>query len=145
MTRLEELLKYENEPVLIRFQKKFPVDREEAQDIFRETIKWLYLCRADNPGGVELFINNDMLIIDEMWHNFILFTKDYQEFCSKYFKSYIHHFPDTSAPQKPSKKTLAILRAKLKAQMSFIYDHLGEETLLKWYHEYPERYKQLVS
>ncbi len=31
--------------------------------------------------------------IDEAWHRFILFTKDYHEFCNRFFGKYIHHGP----------------------------------------------------
>lgn len=32
-------------------------------------------------------------IVDEAWHAFILFTRDYQEFCHRGFGRYLHHTP----------------------------------------------------
>ena len=31
--------------------------------------------------------------VDEFWHNFILFTVDYSNFCDKYLSTYFHHMP----------------------------------------------------
>jgi hypothetical protein len=35
--------------------------------------------------------------IDEIWHTFILFTKEYQEFCNMLVGEYIHHEPNVQA------------------------------------------------
>lgn len=32
-------------------------------------------------------------MLDEMWHTFILFTKDYGDFCHEMFGHFIHHLP----------------------------------------------------
>ncbi|MEJ7658804.1 MAG: hypothetical protein WKG07_03825 [Hymenobacter sp.] len=42
-----------------------------------------------------VFIPDDLLIIDEMWHNFILFTPAYHAFCQAHFQKYLHHVPAT--------------------------------------------------
>jgi hypothetical protein len=34
--------------------------------------------------------------VDEIWHQFILFTREYQEFCHTVFGEFIHHAPVTS-------------------------------------------------
>jgi hypothetical protein len=34
--------------------------------------------------------------VDEVWHAFILFTREYQEFCQAIFGEFIHHAPRTS-------------------------------------------------
>lgn len=33
---------------------------------------------------------------DEVWHNFILFTREYHTFCQSIFGEFIHHVPKTS-------------------------------------------------
>ena len=41
--------------------------------------------------------------VDEIWHNFILFTREYSEFCEKACGRIIHHRPNTSRrPQLPA-------------------------------------------
>lgn len=34
--------------------------------------------------------------VDEVWHQFILFTKEYHEFCDDFLGRYMHHSPKTS-------------------------------------------------
>ncbi len=81
-----------------------------------------------------------MTLLDEMWHAIILFSKQYTNFCTEYFGFYIHHGPTTSAEKEELKKEIekdpeAYLKKteeNLTLQYSYIYDHLGEETLQKW-------------
>lgn len=35
-------------------------------------------------------------VVDEVWHQFILFTRLYGRFCDDVFGYFIHHLPDTS-------------------------------------------------
>ena len=39
--------------------------------------------------------------VDEVWHAFILFTKDYAAFCQAAFGEFIHHVPRTSRDVLP--------------------------------------------
>lgn len=34
-------------------------------------------------------------VVDEVWHTFILFTRDYANFCQDVFGFFVHHTPDT--------------------------------------------------
>ncbi len=43
--------------------------------------------------------------VDIIWHQFILFTKEYHEFCNRFFGRYLHHIPETSSNQiQPDEK-----------------------------------------
>jgi len=143
----EGVLGYTNEDVLSRFMDMYRVDEEEATDIFQETKKFLYICRL--PG---IFIPDHLLIIDEMWHNSILFTREYQCFCDRYFGSYIHHLPASKKEKElqikknsddPGKATEEF-REKLGIMLNTVYDVLGEETLLKWFKIYPGKYSKVA-
>ena len=35
-------------------------------------------------------------LVDEVWHQFILFTRHYTKFCQEVFGYYVHHLPATS-------------------------------------------------
>ena len=37
--------------------------------------------------------------IDDMWHTFLLFTKDYADFCEKYIGKYFHHSPNNNTEE----------------------------------------------
>ena len=39
--------------------------------------------------------------LDEVWHAFILFTRDYAAFCQAAFGEFIHHVPRTSRDESP--------------------------------------------
>lgn len=110
---LEDLLEYGNEKVIASFLKSFLMSPDEAREVFRETMKWVWLCHTHNlevagkkRGGAvpeEIYIFPSTQILDEMWHQFILCTEEYFDFCSRYFGQYLHHTPNTEAADaKPS-------------------------------------------
>lgn len=144
--RLSDVLSYKNENVISRFLDLFNVPEQEAEDIFQETKKFIYLTSIDK----EAFICNDMLIIDEMWHNFILFTPDYKAFCEKYFSGFKHHVPASKKEKETynhelqyhSDKLRKTMSAKIEWLMGLTYDHLGEETVIKWFSTYAEKYNR---
>jgi len=77
---------------------------------------------------------NSQLMLDEMWHTFIVFTIDYHEFCNDFLGGYIHHAPTTrNDKEKQKNETREEQEEYLKKLYGFVYDILGEETLLKWY------------
>ncbi|HTF82257.1 MAG TPA: hypothetical protein VL947_11040 [Cytophagales bacterium] len=143
--QLEKILAYENDDVLSRFMDMYDMDADEAQDIFLETKKFLYVSQLPT-----VFIPDDLLIIDEMWHNFILFTPQYHVFCKEHFQGYFHHLPASKKEKKerdkrriedPVKAKEEYLE-KLKSLIETIFDHLGEETVIKWFQVYPQKYSK---
>ena len=38
-------------------------------------------------------ISMPSLVVDDLWHEFILYTKNYEQFCQKAFGRYMHHTP----------------------------------------------------
>ena len=135
---LNKVLEYKNDEVINRFTVLYDIDEQEASRIFNETLKWLWLGNKING----IFIDDSTLIIDEMWHNFILFTQDYEKFCLTNFGRYIHHQPEKRKQQEWYNNSFNIEehRKKLEGLYENIYDHLGEKTLLIWYEEFPQKY-----
>lgn len=142
---LAQIIQYRNEDVLSRFTDLFDVTDEEAEDLFIETKKFLFICRQ--PG---VFIPDELLIVDEMWHNFILFTKEYQDFCTFYFGGYLHHTPSSKVAKIQHRQALAAdattvrqtFHEQLATLMSVTYDHLGRDTVIKWFQHYPVQYSK---
>lgn len=138
---LKKLYSYKNEDLISRFLDIYSIDEIDAIDIFEETKKWLWLC---SNAKMDLIIDDSLIIIDEMWHNFILFTKEYDLFCKEYLGNYIHHQPTTKLKKedwnKDINKSINEYKENLKRQYEYIYDFLGEETLNKWYVEFAEKY-----
>lgn len=149
---LEDVMAFENSDVVYRFKKNYGVSTEESQDIFDQVKKFLWLGNEQRCEGITkgLTIDHPIVVIDEMWHNFVLFTHEYTNFCNKFFGHYIHHAPATEAEEahyraelKAFTDTQALIAFKKESkrpQYEYIYDRLGKETFQKWYADYPRRY-----
>ena len=136
-------IEYCNENVLFRFSNMYDMPDNEIRDLFQETKKFIAICTQPN-----IYINDDMLIIDEMWHNFILFTPLYAEFCQQFFGRFIHHIPMSKKEREqftklrqedPDKAKNAYLQRE-ELLMSTVYELCGEETVNKWFKDYPQKY-----
>lgn len=144
--QLTKLLSFTDENVISRFVDMYSISESEAEDILQETLKFLYISQI--PG---VFIPDDLLIIDEMWHNLILFTPLYHEFSQKFMNtSYFHHLP-TSKNEKKQRdlsmkndfdKAKDDYLKKLEFLLSTTYDHLGQDTVEKWFKIYPKKYSK---
>ena len=143
--QLENMLQYSNDDIISRFRDMFDVDDDEAQDLFIEIRKFLFICQLKG-----IFIPDDLLILDEMWHNFILFTKEYHFFCDTYFGRYFHHLPASKKEKEDHKikseanpdATMSEYLERMEHLMSTTFDYLGEETVTKWFVEYPVKYSK---
>ncbi len=147
---LDEVLAYKNRDVVQRFLDAYPMARADAEDIFKEAKRWLWLI-ADSArlgGRRRLIVTRPMAALDEMWHCFVLFTPDYTEFCFRYFGRFIHHKPVTLTEKARARRRMQRdpegLARSVARQMEWQYGHiadvLGEQTLRKWYVELPARY-----
>lgn len=149
---LEEVLAYQNPSIVRKFMENWDVSESKATELFDEAKKWLWASASSvlrKNRGEEvptLAVTYSMTLLDEMWHTFILFTREYHRFCNTFFGFYIHHAPTTYDVKEENEQELAgdpeAYKAKVEAQsevqFSFLYDCLGEETILKWYSEWTD-------
>lgn len=86
--------------------KNLGVTVERAEELIEETKRFLVVGRL---VGAQLAPSPE---IDEVWHTWILFTKDYHTFCDK-LGGYIHHkpIPAGSPSQPPLEPTIALMVA----------------------------------
>jgi hypothetical protein len=90
---IEDVLHYSNIRVIERHLQDCGVSRTDAELRF-EGLKQFMLVAAMLPG--RKVTSPD---IDAMWHTFLLFTKDYRQFCTDYLGMFIEHEPfETAAP-----------------------------------------------
>lgn len=129
--RLDEVLAYTHPGVLRRYLKDYGGPRAEAEEVFVETLKWLYLSNRGAERGHACWISPELEKIDRMWHTFLLFTRDYAAFCDRYFGAFLHHAPADPDERPEEGET----RERLAAQFGLVYDVLGEGTLATWYDE----------
>lgn len=66
---------------------------QEYQDVLREFKKYVALVDL-NRGKGKMSMPSER--VDEVWHQFILFTPQYHEFCNEFLGKYLHHLPTTS-------------------------------------------------
>ncbi|MBK6267406.1 hypothetical protein JKA74_20360 [Marivirga sp. S37H4] len=148
---LSALDSYDDFTIIEGFMERYSVSREEAEEILQETKKWLWLASENikEKKGFRLFIDNSLIIIDEMWHNFILHTRSYQKFCNEKLNLFVHHEPTPASEkirgfdsEEEKNKFQKVQQEKLSEQLSYIYDKLGAETVSKWYEEFPEKFSE---
>ncbi len=87
MMDTQRLNSYTNLKVINRYVGEYGIPFNTAANRFHELKSFLHTCAiADRPC---VPTKN----IDDIWHTFILFTQDYQNFCMEYLGKFIHHYP----------------------------------------------------
>jgi hypothetical protein len=139
LSSISTITEYQCSAVINRYKKDYPNNTLQAEDALRELVKYFWISQKHQldlkqfPDKEELkFIcgmHPEMTEIDDMWHTFLLFTKEYMAFGKKYFDIYLHHVP------KPENEEYSVEEFKIEFEryLSYIYDHLGEETVRKWF------------
>lgn len=91
-TDLNTWLNYKNPSVISHFCKIHPeIDPDEAQILFKDLMGWLWVSAMRTQKRKVSRLFGPLLIVDEMWHSFILHTRDYCEFSQTNYGRYIHH------------------------------------------------------
>jgi hypothetical protein len=76
----QTIFAYEHPALVDRLQEKLGLSQEQAEELFTDTKRFLFICGTKDGafGPPEM--------IDECWHAFILFTKEYADFCNRFFR-----------------------------------------------------------
>jgi hypothetical protein len=83
-------LDYEAPFLIEKLVKDHVVDSvEEAHALFTEVKRYFVLNNVDRTKTWKMY----SLRVDEVWHQFVLFTWEYTAFGNKYFGRYLHHAP----------------------------------------------------
>ena len=83
-----KVMGYQMPHVIARYCKDYKVSLEDAK-IHEIELKRFLILAGDNDDGIDMF----GLEVDNLWHTFLLFTKEYQKFCHDMFGKFIHHTP----------------------------------------------------
>lgn len=90
----QRALTYENAGVVERITIETGRTETEAVLLFKDTLRFLWVASvSDGPVSPPK-------AIDEGWHSFLLFTKDYVAFCHEYLGRVVHHCPHTATMKK---------------------------------------------
>ncbi len=162
MKSLEEVLSYQNDYIIQEFLRKhkdYNLTKEEAIVLFDDLKRYLWMTatvdvkRQENPNEIlpDISISESMIIIDEIWHEFILVTEHYTDFCNENFGRYIHH-PPPLPKYEMNQKTLSeeeCIEIFIGELLETTYDYLGDEVTMRWfdtYHKYlPDNHEDELS
>ena len=87
LVNLALAMSFQFDPLVHRMIDKYKWDEAESRECFEDLKKFLYMAvMADKPVA-------PTEKLDEMWHNFILYTMDYDEFCRTRLGIFVHHRP----------------------------------------------------
>jgi hypothetical protein len=104
---IEKAMSFEPPSLFInRFCLENNVTKAEAHLVFQETKKFIILCAIEREHDY-----SPSNIIDVMWHQFILHSKDYFRFC-ELIGGYVHHQPSETHKPDQYANTLKAIRAK---------------------------------
>jgi hypothetical protein len=69
----------------------------EAEALFTEFKRYVVFVCSDDRSDWQMY----SLRVDEVWHQFVLFTWEYVNFCQNFFGRYIHHNPSNAPEHNP--------------------------------------------
>lgn len=114
------MLAFEFPGLIRRLKDKLGLSDDEARALFEDTKRFLYLCGV-NPDGRW----GPTTKIDAGWHEFLMFTKEYREFCHQHFGRFIDHTPnDPDKPrdiQKPKRTLQLAIQTFGALSLSWVY------------------------
>lgn len=106
-------------------------DRTEGELLFGEVKRYFLLSRSDRGRIWEMH----SLRVDDVWHQFVLFTRQYIEFCDRYYGAYLSHSP-SNAPESPKMNPGLTTPVATFAEFRDRYEELFGEPLPDcWYDE----------
>lgn len=96
--RLRALLAFEAPYVAERLvTNKTARTVEEGRELFEEAKKYLWLIATDRGRDYPIV----SLRVDEAWHQFLLYTRECEEFCYRFFGCFMNHAPPTKLAAPP--------------------------------------------
>ena len=94
ITKEEIITKVMNYPIpdpIARCKKDFGYSDDEMKMLERECKRYLIMAILKTDGGTNMYSKD----VDNLWHSFILFTKEYARFGKECAGHFIHHAPRT--------------------------------------------------
>ncbi|MBL8673224.1 MAG: hypothetical protein JNK11_21380 [Alphaproteobacteria bacterium] len=129
--------------LLERLEKRRPGLTRKDTALVSRALRQFFLAHLRSGRR---FVSMPSQVVDDLWHEFILYTRDYQRFCKHAFGQFLHHTPavalgkehhsneglrrvwwyacreDNINPRHPSRLPLLFaIDAKLKIQDGFFY------------------------
>jgi hypothetical protein len=142
LPNIDQLLKYTHPWIIERYKKDYSNNQLPAEEALKELLKYFWICqkhkvdKMNNPDdeilNFDCAMHPEMREIDDMWHTFLLFTRENTDFCNKYFSRFIHHIPRINEEEIDFED----FKIRFSHYLSYVYDHLGSRTLQIWFADY---------
>jgi hypothetical protein len=87
-------------------QRRPGLDSHQRREVLAGLAQWFEICRQAGRRPVSM----PSQAADDAWHEFILFTRNYQAFCRQALGRFLHHVP-AEAMASPTQGTTGIRRA----------------------------------
>ena len=132
---LARVLEYAHPQLVARFCKDYGVSTRTANVVFKDLLRFLWLgAHAEYVHAPRAQMLTPMCIIDEMWHSFLSYSRDYERFSSDYFGRFLHHDP---APVHTGRSTAPLDSAGF---VELVWKELGPVVARRWFASYGREY-----
>lgn len=75
--------------LIAKLQKQYPMLSEDQCSLVGQGLKQFFIAH----GRSRKFVSMPSVVVDDLWHEFILYTKAYESFCRNAFGKFMHHTP----------------------------------------------------
>lgn len=138
---LASLLSYKNAAVTDRYERDYPNNKLSGQQALEEFLKYVWICikhsddlkkqPTEETLQFKCVMHHEMKEIDQFWHTFLLFTRDYQTFCEGFLGDRFFHHEPVNWKETVIDETQ--YEWELTRYLNYLYDHLGPETVSTWF------------
>jgi hypothetical protein len=84
--------------LLASLNERHPQLDESGRFLVARALRQFFLAHSRADGAT---IGMPSKVVDDLWHAFILNTRDYERFCEKAFGKFFHHVPPEAMPKGP--------------------------------------------
>ena len=101
-SRADQIDSYEfPDGITTNLAEKYPqLSTDTIAEVLQQLREYFHLCNIAMAPGLDdeqaTMVAMPSKIVDEAWHEFILFTKEYEHFCRQVFGKFLHHTPATA-------------------------------------------------
>ncbi len=113
---------WEHLPTIYRLMYENRWPKQYAKTWFTDFMRWLYTAQRSEIQNEKHFIMDNLHYLDDVWHAYILSTRDYFEMSQELFGlGYIHHEPGNPFMAESLSDEVTLY------QMSMLLEDWGEE------------------
>lgn len=102
--KIDSIMSYPIPNIIKRCQKDFGYNDADIIVLEKELKRYLTLCILDDSANFGMYSKD----VDNLWHTFILFTKEYAQFCNTFAGKFIHHIPEVNECRSPEQMMQAL-------------------------------------